>query len=159
MLFRSQARQGNWSRYVYTHENPYRVDAFGEIQDNLGDPQYWKLLGQLWVGSENIWQNLDDWKELLANETRNLKLRPLMMDRQERRVLKNLAEPIPIYRGCREHNREGLSWTLDYDQAEWFAKRFSPKGSVEEREITKDQAIAYFSREREIVIDPSVFDR
>lgn len=149
-----KARRENWSGYVHIHEKPYRVDAFIEIQERLTDPEYWKLLGRLWVGSENIWQNLERWKGLLTCGGRNLKLRPLMMDRRERQIWRELPEFMTVYRGCKKHNREGLSWTLDRGQAEWFANRLYKKGIVLEREIPKSEALAYFAPEKEIVLDP-----
>lgn len=53
--------------YVFHHERPYRVEAFMDIESNLSDKRYWSLLGEVWTDSENTWQNIDEWNELLVH--------------------------------------------------------------------------------------------
>lgn len=45
---------------------------------------------------------------------------------------------------------------MDYDKAEWFAKRFGEAGIVYEAQIEKAHILAYFNRrnESEIIVDP-----
>ena len=61
-----------------------------------------------------------------------------------------------------DRDREsGISWTLDYNKAEWFARRFLAGGTgygvVAEAICNPKDVIAYFESrgEKEIVIDPS----
>ena len=102
-----------------------------------------------------------------------------MMTGKERRAF-HKATPtleINIYRGFGQNpddeiNREqGMSWTLSYEKAEWFAKRFMTdvgasldrdmesdiKPMVAEAICQKENVIAYFDSrdEQEIVIDPA----
>ena len=62
-----------------------------------------------------------------------------------------------MYRGINKHGSvEALSWTLDKEQAEWFANRFEMfgiTGTVYQANINKEYVLAYFSREQEAVID------
>jgi hypothetical protein len=53
--------KGKYSSYIFLHERPYRLNAFAEIAHKLDDEAYWKLLGEIHVDSENIWQNFRAW--------------------------------------------------------------------------------------------------
>lgn len=67
----------------------------------------------------------------------------------------SLPEQIKIYRGEQfGGNRKGLSWTMDRNIAEWFAKRFQKNGYVKSGIAYKDDILAYFNcrNEKEIVI-------
>ena len=50
-------KEKEWNRFVFLHERPYRLQAFLEIQDQLTDTQYWRLLADSWIDTENAWQN------------------------------------------------------------------------------------------------------
>ena len=65
---------------------------------------------------------------------------------------------VTIYRGVRVNNYKGLSWTIDKQRAEWFAKRFGingEKGYVFTGLINKKDIIAFFDsrNEEEVVCD------
>ena len=65
---------------------------------------------------------------------------------------------VTIYRGVRVNNYKGLSWTIDKQRAEWFAKRFGingEKGYVFAGLIKKKDIIAFFDsrNEEEVVCD------
>lgn len=117
-------REQDWSRYVWLHERPYRLDAFVNVADELDDAQYWSLLAHIWVDSENIWQNLALWQLSLRCDR---PAREHFMDETERRDFDALPEVLTVYRGCSALvNEQGLSWTLEADRAVWFAQRFGP---------------------------------
>jgi hypothetical protein len=59
----------NYSRVVYLHERPYRLQAFIQIQKYLSDEKYWSLLASVWTDTENAWQHLDEWRELFNSST------------------------------------------------------------------------------------------
>jgi len=140
-----------WGRYVFRHERPYRVEALLRVVDQLPDEEYWPLVGEVWVDSENIWQNLDKWVGLLSSVRPQ---RHLMMTEEERAALGALPDRLTIYRGCTPQNRRGLSWTLDRDKALWFAKRFRQDGSVVTQRVFKRQVVAHFTGrgESEVVV-------
>lgn len=147
-----------WSRFIYLHERPYRLEAFLEIADELRPRDYWKLVGGIWQDSENIWQCRDYWDEIFSRDD---PMRGLMMDRSERSALAKLPDKLTIYRGDKTANRarKGLSWTLDRSRAQWFAKRLCKKGDtafVAKGKIAKKDVIAYLTgrNESEIIASP-----
>jgi hypothetical protein len=130
----------NFNRVIYLHERPYRLQAFVSIAKDLPDTKYWSLLSGIWTDTENQWQNLEQWKELLSS---NRPERHYLMDESEVQLLNSLPELVTIYRGCvKGLNEKGLSWTLDKTKAEFFANRFSKEGIILEREIPKSDIIA-----------------
>lgn len=65
---------------------------------------------------------------------------------------------ITIYRGVKENDYKGLSWTIDKNTAIWFAKRFSydvDKCYVFTGQLKKKDIIAFFDcrNENEVVCD------
>lgn len=80
-----------------------------------------------------------------------------LMDEEEYKFYKDLPEKITVYRGTGKGARHllGLSWTLDYKKAKWFATRWGRKGVLYKGVIRKENVLAYFSRrsESEVVID------
>lgn len=147
-----------WDRVIWLHERPYRLDAFMEIQENLSDEEYWSLLGDIWVDSENIWQNREEWAECLTSPRPG---RHFLMSEEDRRALEALPDTLTIYRGGIEQNIDGLSWTLDEDQAAFFAKRLQPEVGglptlIATAQILKSDALAYFTgrSEDEILLRP-----
>jgi len=56
-----------WSRYVGVYERPYRLEAFMEIADETCPWEYWEIAGWLWTDTENQWQNLSEWQEILSS--------------------------------------------------------------------------------------------
>jgi len=130
----------NFNRVIYLHERPYRLQAFTQIAYHLSDTKYWSILSGIWTDTENQWQNLEQWKELLSV---NRSSRHYLMDESEVQLLNSLPELVTIYRGCvKGLNEDGLSWTLDKAKAEFFANRFSKGGIILEREIPKSDIIA-----------------
>jgi hypothetical protein len=130
----------NYSQYVFLHERPYRVEAFKKIEKKLGIVNYWQLLTQVWIDTENQYAYLKDWKKLLASDRGN---RHDMMNDEDNQALRSLPDEVTIYRGCQKGlNENGLSWTLDKSKAEFFANRFGKKGIILERKIPKSEIVA-----------------
>jgi hypothetical protein len=148
---------GNWHRFVYLHERPWRLTAFMSLDADgwLGDEDYWRLLGSIWTDSENIWQMRDEWIEVLSSDRPG---REFLMDEDDQREYDVLPDTLTVYRGAaRNVNEDGLSWTLDYEKASWFAQRRRRRTDaplVVHGTVAKTDAIAVFhSRdEYEVVI-------
>lgn len=145
----------NWWGCVWVYERPYRLEALMDIADEMTDSQYWEMVGDVWTDSENIWQNYEEWLELLSDERPG---REFMMSEEEREALASLPEEIEVYRGChRELNEGGLSWTTDKERATWFAKRFADHRDGEPLvivgKVKRENVLAYFTgrSESEIV--------
>ena len=149
----------DWNHYVFLHERPYRIDAFQDLDDQglLSDQEYWSLLADVWVDSENIREFPDRWESLLASERGH---RHSMMQEDELTEYACLPEVIYVYQGHTVDRDDGWSWTTDLAKAEWFARRFASMegdaplvthGNVEKRRIH-----AYLTRrgESEVLVDP-----
>ena len=129
-----------YSSYIFLHERPYRLNAFSLIQNKLSDTQYWSLLSDIWTDTENQWQGIDKWKQLLSS---NRPSRHYLMTEDEFNHLQSLPDEVTIYRGCQAGvNENGLSWTLDKKKSEFFANRFSKDGIILERTISKNDIVA-----------------
>jgi len=123
---------GDWDTVVFLHERPWRADALFELVEEFGDrisdADYWRLVGRVWVDSENIWENTDAWTYLLGAQRRH-RLAIMggddTLDATNRAMYDALPENVVVYRGCQQAlNEEGLSWTTDKAKARWFARRF-----------------------------------
>lgn len=150
---REAMSDSNWHQAVWLHERPYRLDAFMQIEDDLDDDEYWSLLADIWIDSENIWQNLDQWRRLFES-TRS----GSPMTEEEEAALAAMPDPVPVYRGgVEDANEYGLSWTTDRERAEWFAVRMTADdevGVVLDGLVAKEHVAAYFTGrgESEIVV-------
>lgn len=144
--------KGDFARYIFLHERPYRFEAFSSVAPRMKDKEYWELLSEAWIDSENLWQNLPQWKKLLKSTRKG---REHFMTPEERKFLEELPEVATIYRGYEPgKNREGLSYTLDEDKAKWFSTRFSKTGKVHTRTIKRSKIFAYLAGrdESEIIV-------
>jgi len=144
--------EGDYPGYVFMHEKPYRLNAFVEIKDKLKNEDYWNMLGEVWQNSENIWQNLDEWK-ILLRDTRPDKEK--FMDADELSFYNALPDVVTAYRGyIPGKNMAGLSYSLSREKAEWFAARWKEKGKVLTIKIPKKKIFAYLNgrNEQEIII-------
>jgi hypothetical protein len=151
-LIANALASGNYYRYVFLHKGQYRTQAFKAISVRLADDEYWELLSEIWLASDNVWQNMDDWKVLLTSRRSH---REAMMDVGEQAFLSNLKYTVTIYRGCKKDlNESGLSWTLDRSVAETHADHFGEGGIVLQRKINKPEIVAYLnSREESEIIN------
>jgi hypothetical protein len=130
----------DYKQSVWLVEKPYRIEAFIKIADDLLDTQYWRLLSEIWIDTENQWQNLGKWKELLSS---NRSSRHYLMGEDEDNLLRSLPEKVTIYRGCQKRiNEDGLSWSLDKSIAKFFANRFGKKGIILKKTVSKKDIVA-----------------
>ncbi len=152
--------EGKYATAIFLHERPYRFDALMEYMTeyNLEDePNFWEIVGHIWTDSENIYESFEDWQWIWEKESPN---REKCMSEDEREALAAMPDTLTIYRGYQDGGTAmGMSWTLDQKQAEWFAVRFSHKGSkgtVIKGTVAKSDVLAYFTgrNEAELVILP-----
>lgn len=142
----------DWHGFICIHERPYRLEKFYYISNECTDEEYWESLAFVWMDSENTWRNMEIWKELWNCERPD---KAMSMTLHEREVLAAMPAELTIYRGFREERLEGISWTMDYDVAVRFARRFRGTGSVATARASKTDVHAFFDerQEREVVID------
>lgn len=151
--------EGNWDRYVFTHERAYRSYAIDKIRLKVSDhEQYWKLLHNVWVDTENLRQ----WGEPLIKRLLEAD-RPgrseHFMSQADREELDALPDKVTIYRGFNHVSWWGWSWTTDEAKAEWFAKRFENHlgpAQVASAVVAKSKIIAFLGNrgESEVIINP-----
>lgn len=144
----------NWSQYIWLHERPYRLGAFYGIRDLLSDEDYWSYLSMIWQDTENMWQEIWTWHQCLESDRAGRS--EFFMDEDDRKVLDSLPDYFPIYRGTSEGLPPGLSWTINRERAEWFARRFIRAGKkpfLLSGFVAKGDVIAYLGgrNEEEIV--------
>ncbi len=141
---------GRWEDFMGSFPMRTQFIVFIYIKDELNDRQYYELLGQV-LGSVYMGDYYHEMLYLIHR--RGKRDREFMMSAAERNVLAALDAKV-IYRGCGLENRDGYSWTLDLEQAQFFAKRHTGATMVLKGEFDKTDAMAYFDREQEIFIDP-----
>ena len=151
----------NLHKIVWLHEKPYRLSAFLSICERLSDREYWDALGSIWIGTENLHDDQEQWLGALTAQ------RPgrasWLMDDADRATLAQLGEEVTIYRGfARPGSYRAPSWSLSRSRAEWFANRAeltSPdrQGYLATTRLPKSQVLAYTNGrgEHEIILDPA----
>lgn len=147
--------QGDFFRAVMLYEKPYRIWYLNNIKNKIPANVYWEVLGSVYTGSENVWQNKRELTQMFGDKRPG---RENIMDEDERGEFGKIADIITIYRGCSSVNQNGMSWTLSKEKARWFALRFKDKNPmIITGQAHKKDIIAYFSRrdEQEIVIQPN----
>lgn len=153
-------REHNFFKYVFLHERPYRVRIFHSevLEWDISKQDFWWLFKDVWLDSENIFENKILWHSLLKTHRDEPQL---MMNEDERETLESMPDKLTIYRGGIDD--KGFSWTLNKDTAKWFAKRWDKHNyypisvpSVFEKEINKVDVLAYLDdrNEEEILYIP-----
>lgn len=153
--------------YLTTFDSHQRLAALMEILPRLNDREYWSLLRDVWISSEVTLPDKATWLHLLQADRGG---RDNLMICSERRALARLPNTLTIYRGCgNEDGVYGLSWTLDYERAKFFAAyACGPRRSVlcanfqghtptiAKATCAKVDVLAFIGRrnESEIVVDP-----
>jgi hypothetical protein len=140
----------NYHSYVFYHERPYRLLAFTQIATLCQPRQYWELLSSIWIDSENIWQNIKDWKQFLSA---NIPQKEYFMSEEDRATFNALPDKLTIHRGY-DKSPHGLSYSLSRTTATWFANRFNRNGKIKTITIDKSKVFAYLNsrNEKEIII-------
>ena len=133
---------------------PYMLSLLKASVQSLSRQDFSEMLGMAWTMEE--WPNTDENVSYrLARKYFKSADKKALMDDEEYEYFENLPPSLTIYRGVTK-NKKGLSWTLDYDKAVWFATRYEyDTPYVLKTEISKNDVLAYFSRryEAEIVAD------
>jgi hypothetical protein len=155
------AAERNWHKIVWLHEKPYRLRAFLSIRERLSDQGYWEALGSIWIETENLHDDQEQWLGALTAQ------RPgrarWLMDDADRATLAELGQDVTVYRGfARPGSYRAPSWSLSRSRAEWFANRAaltSPdrRGYLATTRLPKSWVLAYTNGrgEREIILDPA----
>lgn len=136
----------------------YRLTFLKFVEQYLSKQDMSEMLADAWVSSENPNQDTNCSLALLTRWFKKANKKALMTE-EDYAVYDGLKPEFKVYRGVAVgRNPHGLSWTMNYEKAEWFANRFNTpdkKGYVQEVTITKAEALAYFNTrdEQEVVVD------
>lgn len=146
----------NLSQFFWAINKPDRLNLlylFSGIYTFNGE--YEKILKDAWTSTEFPHQmKIRDLVHLFERSDKKQ-----LMDEQERAFLDALPDEITVYRGLQDKRAKlkGLSWTLNYEKAEWFARRWNSKdGKVVTATIQKKFVYMYTNQraEEEIVLNP-----
>lgn len=137
---------------------PYGLTFLSLSEHHMSQEDFSQILGVAWIRSEN--PNLDKnfaKRNLVAMFKKADK--SFLMDSEERDQLEELDDVVTVYRGVTSYNAKNikaLSWTTDYQTADWFAHRFDEDGTVYEAQISKEHILAFFNgrNESEVIVDP-----
>ena len=138
---------------------PYRLTFMKYAGQYLSEKDFAEMLCSAWITSENSNSDVNVSQSELLRMFRSAD-KSLLMTAEERKRLDELDDPVTVYRGVTPYNAKSvkaMSWTLDYEKALWFAKRFDSDGTVYTAEIEKSHILALFDGrdESEIVVEPS----
>jgi hypothetical protein len=143
--------EGDFNAYVFWHERPYRLWAFKKVYKQIADHKtYWELLGSIWIDSENIWQNIKDWKKFLTADRPN---KECFMTPEDLSAFNALPDFLTIHRGY-DKSPNGMSYSLSKTKATWFANRFGRKGKVKTIKVEKSKVFAFLNgrNEKEVIV-------
>jgi len=137
---------------------PYGLAFLKYAKPYLSKQDMAKILASAWIRCENPNRDPNVSRRELVRMFQDADPEALM-DPDDYAVYRSLPETFTVYRGvisASEDSYRGLSWTLDYDTAKWFAMRFGHHGYVYEGQIDKKYVYAYFGgrNESEVVIRP-----
>lgn len=139
-------------RVCLLYERPWRMTGLMRSWSILQDHEkrkFWEAAKFVWIDSENIWQNIDQWQEVFKmNGSRRF------MHKEEELKLETLFrinKEITIWRGGAY---DGLSYTLSEEKAHWFSQRFNGGGKIYEKTVCREQVFAYTNdrNEQEIIL-------
>lgn len=156
-LVQNAKLHGDYFRYVWLHERPYRLRAFLECAPDIRNPEkYWRILMEIYRDSENIFEEIEAWETIFQNTPPAAP--SWIMDAEERSVYTSLVSrrTVVAWRGfANPGTPNGLSWTLDREKAIWYAKRFRlPKPCLLEAELPTELILCYLGKrgESELVV-------
>lgn len=138
-----------------TIRKQYRLLLFKLSADYLSEKDYGEFLHYVWTVSENPNDDVN------VPKSEAIKLfqkadKKYLMEENDYKHYSSLPDIITIYRGVSPGRvKNGLSWTENFEKAEWFSKRFGD-GFILKGTAKKEDVLAYFNSrdEDEIVINP-----
>ena len=117
-----------------------------------------EMLADVWVRTESPNNDPNMSKNRLLSLFKKAEPK-FLMNEDEYGEFQALNDTVTVYRGVTSHNAKNvkaLSWTLNYNTADWFAHRFGEDGTIYEAQIDRSHIYAYFNRrsEHEVIVDP-----
>ena len=147
------------NRLLLIIRTPYWLTFLKHIKPYLSKNDFDKMLGDIWVQSENPNGDVNVSVRTSASYFRRAN-KKILMTPEEMEVYDSLPDTLTVYRGVSPGRVEnGLSWTANKEKALWFAKRFRSRGRngvLLSGTVRKKDVLAYLNRrsEDELVIYP-----
>ncbi len=111
--------QRNFIGYLWLFDSEERLQGFLAIEPLLRDDEYWRCLRMVWIMTELTLKNKSLWVGLLKSTRTNSYL---LMTNNEREQLSAMPPMLDVHRGFSHMGgKNGLSWTLDVEEARFFA--------------------------------------
>lgn len=158
-LMVKQIDQAKNAYHIYMMLNkPYALSFLSLAEPHLSKKDFSEILADAWIRSENPNMDKNFVKKSLVDMFKKAD-QSILMDGEEKEVFDSFDDTVTIYRGVTSYNAKNikaLSWTTDYQTAEWFAHRFGEEGTVYEARISKEHILAFFNgrNESEVIVDP-----
>lgn len=140
----------------------YRRVFFKYINTYLSKQDYASLLRDVWICTEMHSQDVNVSLRTMSSWFKKAKQEWLMTNK-EKSIVESFPDEITIYRGASEAiYHPAMSWTTSLDVAKYFATRFGKRGAIFKATVKKENVLAYFNQEQEVVVDykkvvPSLF--
>ena len=143
--------------YMMTNK-PYSLVFLSLSEQYMSKKDFSEILSDAWICSESPNMDLNFTKNNLVSMFKKAD-KSILMDGEEKEQFDSFDDTVTIYRGVTSYNAKNikaLSWTTDYQTAEWFAHRFGEEGTVYEAQIGKEHILAFFigRKESEVIVDP-----
>lgn len=158
-LMVKQIDQAKNAYHIYMMLNkPYALSFLSLAEPHLSQKDFSEILADAWIRSENPNMDKNFVKKSLVDMFKKAD-QSILMDGEEKDVFDSFDDTVTIYRGVTSYNAKNikaLSWTTEYQTAEWFAHRFGEEGTVYEAQISKEHILAFFNgrNESEVIVDP-----
>lgn len=158
-LMVKQIDQAKNAYHIYMMLNkPYALSFLSLAEPHLSQKDFSEILADAWIRSENPNMDKNFVKKSLVDMFKKAD-QSILMDGEEKDVFDSFDDSVTIYRGVTSYNAKNikaLSWTTEYQTAEWFAHRFGEEGTVYEAQISKEHILAFFNgrNESEVIVDP-----
>lgn len=129
----------------------YLLNLHG-IPDNLCG----NILGDVWTSLENNDTQTAEMKKYMLRWLKASR-RAAYLSKSDLDMLQTLPDVVTIYRGAQYNEPpKGFCWSVSYEVAEWFAKRFSNRNPVVYTATVPKSAVLFYTNalnEQEVVVD------
>jgi hypothetical protein len=132
----------DWLGYLLLHDRSERLRALFRIIPSLDDAEYWRFVGDCWTDTEYPYKLRSEWRLLFGWKRGDP--HDMMSDAADRAAFDDLPQTLTLYRGINRlgsrrplpqklRSKFAWSWTLIYETAEFFARRFAGDESSDAR--------------------------
>ena len=124
------------------------IDVFTRKAKLMSNPRYWEFMRTVWVAAGST-ETAPMFRKLMKSA------RPCkgwFMTPEDAADLDNMQFPLTVWRAYDNEPDQGISWTIDREWCEGYAKAKGRK--VKERQVMREEIFAYVTRrgESEIIL-------